>query len=115
MTENQNTKCHAIIHSAAAAAGVCGTSPIPGSDALPIMAAQVTMIIALGEVFDVHITRSYAEAIVKNKVAEAVGKLAAGQLVKLIPLGSFINAAIAASVTEAIGWEVAEEFSKRAA
>ena len=114
MTENQNTKCSAIIHTASAAAAAAGALPVPGPDAVPIMAAQVTMIVALGEVFDVHFTRSYAEALVKNKIAEEAGKFVLGQAAKFLPGGSLLNATIAASVTEALGWEVADEFSKRA-
>ena len=116
MNEAQKNKCHAIIHSASAVAGFCGTSPIPGSDAIPIMAVQVGMIIALGEVFDVHFTKSYAESLVKTKLASEAGKMLAGQALKLIPgFGSIANATIAASITEALGWDVADEFSKRAA
>ena len=116
MTNEQNTKCHAIIHTASAAAGACGLSPIPGSDAIPIMAIQVTMIISLGEVFGHHFTRSYIEALAKNKIAEAAGKFLVGNVSRIIPgFGSIVNSGIAATVTEAIGWECAEEFDMRAA
>lgn len=47
MTEDQITKCNIAIHAAAVAAGGAGFIPIPVADAIPISAAQVTMVGAL--------------------------------------------------------------------
>lgn len=114
MTESQNTKCHAIIHTASASAAAVGALPIPGSDCVPLVAIQTTMIIALGEVFNIKFTKSYAESLAKTALAEQAGKYIAGQLLKLIPFaGSATNAAIAAAITEAIGWEIADDFDER--
>ena len=114
MTEDQNTKCHAIIHTAAAAAGAVGASPIPGSDCLPIMAIQTAMIVSLGEVFDIKLSKSYAESIAETAVAGQAGKYFCGQLLKLIPgVGWVANASVAAAITETLGWDMATDFAER--
>ena len=114
MTENQNTKCHAIIHSASAAAFL-GNNHNLGGNAIPVLALQVAMIIALGKVFDIHFTKAYAESLVKAKLAKKVEKRVVGEGIKLIPfVGNIVNSTIAASDTEALGWDVVDEFSKMA-
>ena len=49
-------------------------SPIPGSDAGPIIAVQTTMILSLSEVFDVTFTKSCAVNLAKTAIAEHIGK-----------------------------------------
>lgn len=115
MNKNDYEKCQTLIHSAAVASGASGALPIPGSDAVAIVAIQATMIISLGKIFDVRMTESAATAMATTMIAEHLGKMVAGGLVKLIPgIGSAINASIAFSITEMIGWEVAEDFAKQA-
>lgn len=109
MTPSQLSRCHAIIHTAAGASAAGGVIPIPVADALPISAAQVTMVILLGKVFDQEISGSAAKAAISAAAATFAGRT----LVKLIPIvGWGISAAVAASVTEAIGWTVAVDFAK---
>ena len=111
MNQEQKESCQKIIHSAATAAGGIGLSPIPGSDIAPLIAIQTTMIIALGRVFNVKIDKSYAASLAKTAIVGQIGKLVASQLLKLIPgLGSVANAGVAFSLTEVLGWDVAEEF-----
>ncbi|SFI43471.1 Uncharacterized conserved protein, DUF697 family [Selenomonas ruminantium] len=115
MRKIEREKSHIIIHSAAVTSGAAGALPIPGADAAAIVAAQVTMIISLGKVFDVKMTESAATAMATTMIAEHLGKMVAGGLLKLIPgVGSAINASVAFSITEVIGWEVAEAFSQQA-
>ena len=64
--ETYESKCSKIIHSAAAACGTIGASPIPGSDALPIMAIQTTMVLSLANIFGIGIDKSFATAMVKE-------------------------------------------------
>ena len=116
MTNKQYDDCQIIIHSAAVAAGAAGALPVPGSDAVVIVAAQTGMIIALGKVFGVKMTKSAAEAMALTVVAKNAGRLIAGGLMKFVPFaGSFfggcVNGSVAFSITEALGWEVAESFS----
>lgn len=46
MTEEQIVKCNMVIHTAAGVSGAAGGIPIPVADALPITAAQITMVLA---------------------------------------------------------------------
>lgn len=108
MAEDQIVKCNMIIHTAAVASGVAGVIPIPVADALPITAAQVTMVLALGKVFNQNITDSSAKGLIGAAASTFVGR----NLVKLIPvIGWGVSAAVAAGITEAIGWTIAVDFA----
>lgn len=109
MTQDQILKCNGVIHTAAVASAVSGFIPIPCADAVPITAAQVTMVIALGEIFDQEISSSAAKGLIGAAAATFVGR----NLVKLIPIvGWFVSAGVAASVTEAMGWTIAVDMAK---
>lgn len=109
MTKKQIAQCNAAIHTASVAAGASGGIPIPVADAIPITAAQVTMVIALGKIFDQEITSSAAKAAIAAAASTFVGR----NLVKLIPIaGWVVSAAVAAGVTEAIGWTIAVDMAK---
>lgn len=113
MTESQIVKCNLTIHAAATASGAAGgiPIPIPVADALPISAAQIAMVLALGAVFDQKITESVA----KGMIGAAASTFAGRNLVKLIPFaGWIVSAAVAAGVTEAIGWTIAVDFANNA-
>lgn len=114
MTSKQIALSNTIIHTASAACGACGAIPIPIADAIPMSAAQVTMIISLGEAFDRKLTESGAKAILSSASAAIVGRAVAGGLLKFIPVaGWVVSAAIAAAVTEAIGWKIVCDFAKQ--
>ncbi len=114
MPKDKKNKCHAVIHSATAAAIAGGASPIPISDAVVISSAQVAMIVGLGKVFGISISDSVAKSIISISVTQAVGKSIFTNLLKLFPasnfLGCFIGGAVAGSMTEALGWLVADDF-----
>lgn len=115
MTSTENSKCSAIIHTASVACAAVGggLAQIPGSDAIPITAAQVTMIISLGSVFGKTITETAAKALIKSLAGAAVGRLASQVLVGWIPgLGNAINASTAAGITETLGWKAAKKFDR---
>ena len=109
MTEDQIVKCNVAIHTAAVAAGASGAIPIPVADAIPMSAAQVTMVIALGKIFGQKITDSTAKGLLGAAASTFVGR----ELFKFIPVVGWITSAgIAAGVTEAVGWTVAVDFAK---
>lgn len=109
MTEKQIAQCNTAIHTASVASGASGAIPIPIADAIPISAAQVTMVIALGKIFDQEITAAAA----KGAIAAAASTFVGRNLVKLIPVaGWIVSAAVAAGVTEAIGWTIAVDMAK---
>lgn len=112
MTDDQVTKCNVAIHSASAAAAAEAFIPLPGVDAIPITATQITMVLALGKVFDQKVSDSAAKGIIGAAASTFVGR----SLVKLIPIAGWaVSAAIAAGATEAIGWTVAIDFAKQSA
>lgn len=115
MDEIQKKKCHKIIHAASlSAAAVCGgmaSLPIPDSTALvPI---QTAMVIALGKVFDKKLDEGAAKAIATQYITAQIGQTVSRFLIGKIPVaGNVINASTAASLTEAYGWTIANEFAK---
>ena len=109
MTEDQLVKCNAAIHTASVAAGAAGVIPVPVADAIPMAATQVTMVIALGRIFEQEITDSTAKGLIGAAASTFIGR----QIVKLIPVVGWIaSAGTAAVVTEAIGWTIAVDFAK---
>ena len=116
MQETHRTKCHAIIHTASAAAAAVGAglAQVPVSDCVGIIPIQIAMIISLGGVFGIELTKSTARATLATTTATMIGRGIAKLLLGWIPiLGNVINAATAAGVTEMIGWSVASEFDKQ--
>lgn len=114
MPKELKNKCHAVIHSAAVAATAGGASPIPISDSVIISSVQIGMIVGLGKAFGVSISDSVAKSVVSVSVTQTAGKALFTNLLKLVPganlLGCFIGGAIAGSMTEALGWLVADDF-----
>lgn len=113
MPKELSDKCHAIIHSSAAAAGVAGAglAQIPLSDTAIITPIQIGMITGLGLVFEMEITDAAAQAIISSAGAALIGRGAAQVLVGWIPgIGNAINVATASGLTEAIGWIAANQF-----
>lgn len=110
MTDDQVIKCNVAIHTASVAAATEAFIPLPGVDAIPITATQITMVFALGKVFNQKISDSAAKGIVGAAASTFVGR----SLVKLIPVaGWVVSSAVAAGVTEAIGWTIAVDFAKQ--
>lgn len=115
MTDEQNSSCHKIIHtaSAAAAAAATGMAQLPCSDNAVIVPIQIGMIISLGKVFGKSITKSLATSLLASAGASVGGRMLSQVLVGWIPfLGNAVNASTAAGVTEGIGWWIADYFDK---
>lgn len=114
MTNEDKEKCQYIIHGSAAAAAAIGFIPLPGADLAPICAVQSAMIVALSRVFKLAITDETARQMAKTFIVGNIGKMLVSQFSKLVPiLGGGVNATVAAGLTEALGWEVVEEFDKK--
>ena len=114
MTSSQQKKVHAIIHSASASAAAIGggLANIPGSDAPVLVTLQTGMIIAIGAVFNKKITDSIAKSMLADFLGVSIGKVVANVLSGWLPgIGNGINATTAASLTELIGWTVANDFA----
>ncbi|WP_048441062.1 hypothetical protein [Caenimonas sp. SL110] len=118
MTEDQKTKCHAIIHSHAAAAAAGNVIPIPGLGIAVDVVTMTTMTMALCAVFGGSITqetaKSLAIAALKNTALKQPIKTLARELSKLIPgLGQVIAPSIAVVMLEATGWVLASELETK--
>lgn len=114
MPKELEKKCHKAIHSATTAAAAAGAIPIPMSDAIPITATQIGMIIALGKVFNITLSEAATKSILGVGVTQQAGRALAANLIKAIPggkiVGGVIGATTAALLTEALGWIVADDF-----
>ena len=118
MTDRERALCNGIIHSASASAAAIGAglAQIPMSDNLVITPIQITMAISLGKVFGITLDKSAAKASVGSAVAATVGRTAAQVIAGWIPgVGNIINAVTAVTLTESLGWILANEFEKQSA
>lgn len=116
MTNTEIALCNGIIHTASLAAGAVGAglAQVPCSDNLLITPIQLTMAVSLGKVFDIDLDQSAAKAAVASAASATVGRAVSQVLAGWIPgVGNFINAATAASFTEAVGWIMAYEFERQ--
>lgn len=107
--EEKQGKAKAIVATAVAAAVAAGAIPIPLSDAAVLIPIQITMIATLAGLYGLR-----EEAIKQAAlpfVAKMVGMFAANSILKLVPgLGSVVNAAVAGSLTGAMGVFVRNNF-----
>lgn len=113
MTKSETIKCNAIIHAAATSAALVGAglAQLPVCDNAALVPIQTTMIISLGAVFNIDLTKSAAKSIAGTAAATLVGRGVSQALVGWIPgVGNIINASTAASITEGLGWIVAKNF-----
>lgn len=115
MPKELKKRCQVAIHSAATASAAAGAIPIPMSDAIPITAAQIAMIIKLGKEFDITLSDAAAKSILGVGVTQQAGRAIASNLLKAIPgvgtvVGGAIGASTAAALTEALGWIIADDF-----
>ncbi|MBE6069683.1 MAG: hypothetical protein E7211_18630 [Clostridium lundense] len=118
MTSENRSACHAIIHSASAAAAAVGggLAQIPCSDNALITPIQLAMTVSLGSVFGIELSDSAARAAVASAAGATVGRAISQVLIGWAPgIGNAVNACTAASVTEALGWVLAEEFANQRA
>ena len=106
-------KAKAIVATAVTAAAGAGAIPIPLSDAAVLIPIQITMIASLAGLYGLR-----KEAVKQSAlpfVAKLVGVFASSSLLKLIPgLGSAVNAAVAATLTGAMGRFVRGNFEETA-
>ncbi len=111
MPKDIESKCRMTIHTAAVATGSAGAVPIPISDTIPISAIQVGMIVKLGRIFDVSLSEATAKSIANVALVQHIGRSVARNLIKKVPgVGWVISAATAATLTETLGWVIADDF-----
>lgn len=93
---------------ATSAAGTAGASPIPFSDAAVLVPLQITMMASIANTYGLSLDRSTAASIAATAATTVAGRTAATSLLKLIPgagtvVGGTINAAVAGTLTYAVG------------
>lgn len=119
MRNDKIVKCNIAIHTSAAAAAAIGggLAQIPGSDNVPLVAVQITLAVTLGQIFDVQVTDTAARGMVMTALASMTGPVIARVISQFLVgwapgAGNAVNAATAASITEAVGWILVKEFDK---
>lgn len=118
MTDDQKTKCHAIIHTHAALAAGGNAVPVPGLGVAVDVVTMTTMTMALCSVFGgslkEEMAKSMAIAALKNTMLKQPIKTVARELSKLIPiLGQIVAPTIAVAMLEATGWTLANELEAK--
>ena len=118
MTPDQETKCHAIIHSHAVAAAAGNAVPVPGLGIAADMVTMTSMCMSLCAVFGGNITEEAAKtlaiAAMKNTMLKQPIKTATKELSKFIPiLGSIVAPSISVVMLEAAGWTLAKELEAK--
>lgn len=117
MTKEQTIACNTIIHTASASAGAIGAglAQLPCSDSLVLVPIQTAMVIAIAKVFGFELSDGVAKAAIASAAGTAVGRGISQIGIGWLPVvGNIINAATAASITEGIGWAVANEYDSKA-
>ena len=114
MTNDQETKCHAIIHTHAAAAAAGNLVPVPGLGIASDMVTMTSMTMSLCAVFGGSLTQEAAKAIaiaaIKKTMLKQPIKTLTKELSKLIPgLGQVVAPSISVVMLEAAGWTLAKE------
>lgn len=96
------------IRTATVAATAAGASPIPVSDAALLVPIQLGMMAAIAMAYGVDVDKATTAAMAATTAASSGGRILAGSLLKLVPVvgtvvGGAINAAVAGTVTFAMG------------
>ncbi len=100
--EHKMAKAQVIIHAAATTAAGIGVSSIPVADAALLSPVQMGMIATLASLYGCAEQASKGPLV--TMAAESVGMATASSLLKMMPgLGNFIQAGVAAGITEAVG------------
>ena len=114
MTNEQENKCHAIIHSHAVAAAAGNAVPVPGLGVAADMITMTSMTMSLCAVFGGNISEAAAKnlaiAALKNTMLKQPIRTLAKELSKLVPgLGQIVAPSLAVVMLEAAGWVLAKE------
>lgn len=119
MTDEQEAKCHGIIHTHAALCGGGNLIPVPGVGIAADIVTMTTMTMALAAVFGANIPTEVAKGIavaaIKRTLLKQPIKTLAKELSKIIPiLGQIVAPAMGIAMVEATGWAIAHELEDKA-
>ena len=96
------------IHTASVAAAATGVVSLPIADALVLVPIQLKMLQSIYGIYQMKFSDGLVLNFIRMTIIPYIGK----SLVDFIPGGSVVNAAVAASITEAIGWSAAISLEK---
>ena len=118
MTEEQESKCHAIIHSHAVAAAAGNAVPVPGLGIATDMVTMTSMTMSLCGVFGRSLTEEAAKtlaiATMKNTMLKQPIKTVAKELSKFIPfLGQIVAPSVSVVMLESAGWTLARDLERK--
>ena len=118
MTDEQEKKCHYIIHAHAVAAGAGNAIPVPGLGIAADMVAMTTMCMSLCGIFGGSITEEAAKGLaivtIRNTMLKQPLRVIAKELSKLVPgLGQVVGPTISVAMLEAAGWTLAKELEAK--
>lgn len=92
-----------IISAGAAATGV-GAIPVPGSDFVPLVGIQVSLILRLSSLYNKPISKANAKELIIATIVGNAGKAVFRQVIKFVPgAGSIVGASVAGGTTIALG------------
>ena len=116
MTEEQTSKCHKIIHTAAAGAGAGNLIPVPGTGIAADIVAMTMMAMSLAAVFGEGVAEEVAKGMavtaLKQTMLKQPIKVLTKELSKFIPfLGQAVGPVISAGMIEAAGWALANDMA----
>ena len=117
MTDDEKTKCRAIIHSHAVLAAAGNALPLPGTGLAADTITMTTMAMALASVLGGSITESVARNMAINAIIAAVKKNTVKTFVKeaakIIPFaGQIISPSISVVMLESAGWSLANQLDE---
>jgi uncharacterized protein (DUF697 family) len=118
MTEEQEKKCHAIIHTHAAAVAAGNAVPVPGLGVAADMVTMTSMTMALCAVFNGNLTEEAAKTLavtaIKNSMLKQPIKTLTKELSKFVPfLGQIVAPTISVVMLESAGWILAKELEAK--
>jgi len=113
LTIDEKIKCHSIIHSFSTGSGAVGAglAQLSICDEKIITPLQIAMVVALGNVFGIKLSKSAAAA-KTAKTATLVGKSVSKVIAHIPIIGNVANGVTAVGLTEILGWMIVEEFAR---
>ena len=117
LNSEQQRQCHFIIHSAAAAAAMGNTAPLPGSglvaDSVAVGAMAMRLASVLGADCNATVVKAMAKATLLRELAKQPAKVAMKELLKFIPVvGQASSPLLTIGIIEAVGWSLVAELAK---
>lgn len=111
--KDKNRIANNWIISAGAAATSIGALPVPGSDFVPLVGIQVSLILKLSSLYNKPISKANAKELIIATIVGNAGKAVFRQVIKFVPgAGSVVGASVAGGTTVALGHAVKYIYEK---